>query len=192
MKEYKRIKNLLNSLLGDKMTQKQIAKKLGVTEATLSDFTNLKRSTINIGLLNDILNCKDLNIDSVSDLFSIVESFSLEKYEETKYYPVPAEEYCFFSFSNNPNNSYVEVLEALNDGRVLVTRFNPGVERFTVDAIHNQFIELGLQESKIALDEEDTFVHELTSVAKRAGIIKEVMKYIDRAEALQTIEMLYL
>lgn len=192
MKKCKRIKNLLSDLLKNNMTQKEFAKKLKVTESTLSDFTNLKRSTININLLNDIVTCKDLNIKSITDILSIVETFSMDKYEEYKYYPAPVDKDCYFSFSNNPNSSYIEVLDVLNDGRVLITRHNILIENFIPETIHAEFKKSDFLEPLKNLDDEDMFVHEFVSVAKKDGIIKDMIKYSNKSEALQVVDMLYL
>lgn len=197
MKKVKRIKNNLSSLLEAKnITQKELAKKIGITEATLSDFLNLKRSTINIELVNKILTEMADDIVSIDDVFSIVETFKLDLYREDRYYKSPTIDNIYFSYNNNPNNSYVETLELLEDGRIFVSRLNISIEDFIPEKIAKRF-----ETYKNTCDDLDdiyignkdvTFIHQFIIITIYEGILKDVQKYKNKEEALEVIEMLYL
>lgn len=217
MKKIKRIKNNLSEIIMGKITQKDLAKKVNVTEATLSDFLNMKRSTINIDLLNSILTEMSISITpeddfaslierlnpSISDIFSIVETFELELYEENKYNKSPTSDNVYFCYSNNPNNSFVETIEILDDGRVLTTHLNIPIEEFTPENIAKRFKQHESPENVALLMnnkieplvgnfEEIAFVDRFISLARYEGKVKDLLKYADKNQAIETIEMLYL
>lgn len=215
MKRMKRIKNNLSDVIKGKITQKDLARKVNVTEATLSDFLNMKRSTINIDLLNKILTEMNRSITveddfaslierlnpSISDIFSIVETFELELYEEGKYYNSPTLENIYFIYSNNPNNSYVETIEVLEDGRVLITYLDIPIDEFNVENISERFNKYNNLKTKLlhaSIVESNKNVEELLFVDKfilltmYEGKVKELNKYPSKEYALEAIEMLYL
>lgn len=56
------LKNKTLDILKEKeLTQKDLSEMTGIREATISEFVNLRRSTININMLIKIMNVLDIN-----------------------------------------------------------------------------------------------------------------------------------
>lgn len=138
----------------------------------------------------------------MSEIFSVIETFELVMYEEDKYYKAFNCENIFFSYSTNPNNSCIEVVEILEDGRVFTFCLNISVEEFTPKNIFKK-IKKYIDSSELFLlferfkdveniAKELVFVEQFIKLAKYEGEVKKTQKYKNKNEAINIIKKLYL
>lgn len=196
MKKVRKITNNLPCILKKKnMTQKELADRIQVTEAVISDFVNMKRTSVNIELINKIVTEMKDEISSISDVFSITETIELEIYEANKLHKSKTRNNTYFKYSNNSKHVHFETFEVLDDGRVFVSLLRIQLCNFTPKKISKRFE--SYESSSDDLENEDlnkeiVFIHKLTILAIYEGILKEVQKYKDKEEAINKIESTYL
>ena len=207
MIKVKKVRNNLSAIIQGKVTQKELAKEVGTTEASLSDFSNMKRSTINVELLVNILTyineniIKDMQI-TPNDMFSIVDTFVLEKYKEKEIHLTPTMQNIYFRYSTDPNDVFIEAFDIVPNGRIIQSKLvlNSYTFRFeNICKIYNSIVDVGM----MPMDDyyicnfredcdysEEGFIHRFTSVALYKGEIVKITKMKNEEEATEFINKL--
>lgn len=164
------------------MSQKNLAEAINEREASISDFINLKRGSLNVGLIAKIATA--LKFESVSDLLEFKEVICSDNYIQNKWYELS--EYMSFAYIYNSNELYFEVAEATESSILLHNRYL--ISDRNKDDINNEFAKLGIKEE---FDLKDELTSKFISLCRFNGEVVSAHRYKDRESAREVLYMLY-
>lgn len=182
------IENNLQSLLNERnLTQKDLASMVNERETSISEFSKLKRSTINIELLLKIASV--LMIENINDLLCFKKLFELENYNQNNWYPLieNEENSTGFSYIVDKNNASFDLIEVSDNGILTHQRYD--ISNYSKDDIIKEF-----EKSKLILSEgllEDELTLMLVQLCRYQGKFISTNRFKSVNEALETMDLFY-
>lgn len=180
------LKNNMKVLMRNRgMSQKELAQQIGEREASVSDFVRLKRSTINIGLLQKIASA--LSVSSIDELISLQPILQNDqvKFEEWQTYSLTPS--ILYAYMTTQDALHFDTVEVSETGVLLHQRLD--VTGWTEQDIEERFTSI-----RVPLDAdatEDRLTKMLLTICRYRGGEVLAARYPSEQEALEMLDVLY-